>query len=241
MKMKIIALKLLIVLFIGCTGQNDTKFLVVTALDTNTKSIDISQVSQLLEAQAPLHQINTINWEAFPYQPKVSFRIGHYDNQICIKYYITEDHVLATRSKTNSATHKDSCLEFFIDPKEDGNYYNFEVNAIGTVHLAYGSNIGERTFISPQLIQDKIEVLSSMGNIPFEEMDQPQSWEMTMIIPADIFTYDKDLQLSGLQTRANFYKCGDESSVPHYLSWNPVGTVRPNFHSPEYFGKLIFE
>ncbi|MEX0289643.1 MAG: carbohydrate-binding family 9-like protein [Flavobacteriaceae bacterium] len=241
MKTKIIALKLLCIFWIGCTSQNDTKVLVVKAIDADTEAIDISKVPELLEAQTSLHQISTLNWEAFPYQPKVTFRIGHYNNQIWLRFYITEDHVLATRTKTNSATHKDSCLEFFIDPKEDGNYYNFEVNAIGTVHLAYGPSIRQRTFISPKLIQDKIKVSSTMGNTPFEEKTQAQSWEMTMVIPADILIHETNLELTGLETRANFYKCGDDSTVPHYLSWNPVGTDRPNFHTPEYFGKLIFE
>ncbi|MBT5542155.1 MAG: hypothetical protein HOK34_04920, partial [Gammaproteobacteria bacterium] len=28
---------------------------------------------------------------------------------------------------------------------------------------------------------------------------------------------------------------------PHYLTWNPVETSNPDFHRPEFFGKLIFE
>ena len=40
--------------------------------------------------------------------------------------------------------------------------------------------------------------------------------------------------------KANFYKCGDKLSVPHYLSWNPVTTEKPDFHRPEYFGLLEF-
>ena len=39
----------------------------------------------------------------------------------------------------------------------------------------------------------------------------------------------------------NFYKCGDKQVEPHYLSWNPVLTDNPDFHRPEYFGKVIFE
>jgi hypothetical protein len=36
----------------------------------------------------------------------------------------------------------------------------------------------------------------------------------------------------------NFYKCGDKCMHPHYLSWSPIGLPEPNFHCPEFFGKI---
>jgi len=47
--------------------------------------------------------------------------------------------------------------------------------------------------------------------------------------------------LTGRRVKANFYKCGDNMKTPHYLSWNPIGTERPNFHTPDYFGTIVFE
>ena len=41
--------------------------------------------------------------------------------------------------------------------------------------------------------------------------------------------------------RGNFYKCGDLTATPHWGSWNPVGTGAPDFHRPEYFGKMPLE
>ena len=38
--------------------------------------------------------------------------------------------------------------------------------------------------------------------------------------------------------RANFYKCGDKTAHPHFLSWSPVSTEKPDFHRPEFFGEL---
>lgn len=64
---------------------------------------------------------------------------------------------------------------------------------------------------------------------------------MTIIIPTEILVHEKNLQLSGLEAKANFYKCGDNTSKPHYLSWNPIGTESPDFHRPDFFGNLIFE
>jgi hypothetical protein len=237
--------KLIVLLWLlGTTAvgaqKEDTGVLVVPAIEFKGNA-SLSTVSDLLEAQTELQHIAVLNWEAFPYQPDVTFRIAHCNNEIWLKYYIQEEHVLATRTTTNSATHRDSCLEFFLDPKEDGNYYNFEVNAIGTTHLAYGPGRKERTFIEPQLIEHLIEVRSSLGREPFVEKTGKQSWELTLVIPASILVHDEGIRLAGLRARANFYKCGDDSSVPHFLSWNPVTTDRPDFHTPQFFGMLIFE
>ena len=30
--------------------------------------------------------------------------------------------------------------------------------------------------------------------------------------------------------RANFYKCGDKTAHPHYVSWAPINTPQPDFH-----------
>ncbi len=240
MKIKFTLALLILGTAVACTQKKDSKVLVVPAIEFQGYA-GLSQVSELLETQAELHRINTLNWEAFPYRPEIAFRIAHCNNEIWLKYYIKEDHVLATRTATNSATHRDSCLEFFLDPKGDGNYYNFEVNAIGTTHLAYGPNRKARTFIAPELIEEQLRVRSSLGKEPFAQKIGQQSWEMTLVIPADILIYEKGLTLSGLRARANFYKCGDDSEIPHYLSWNPVETDRPNFHTPQFFGTLIFE
>ena len=28
--------------------------------------------------------------------------------------------------------------------------------------------------------------------------------------------------------------------IPHYGAWSPVGTPKPDFHRPEFFGELVF-
>ncbi len=46
---------------------------------------------------------------------------------------------------------------------------------------------------------------------------------------------------NGFTLHGNFYKCGDLTSEPHYLSWAPVTFEHPNFHLPAFFGNLILE
>jgi cellulose/xylan binding protein with CBM9 domain len=44
----------------------------------------------------------------------------------------------------------------------------------------------------------------------------------------------------GQTWRGNLFKCGDETSHPHWASWAPIGQEL-NFHQPEKFGELRFE
>jgi hypothetical protein len=55
------------------------------------------------------------------------------------------------------------------------------------------------------------------------------------------FAFSKLKSFNQLKASANFYKCGDETAVTHYVTWNPVKTNNPDYHQPEFFGKVEFE
>jgi len=230
-----------IVTFSNCFSQTNMKKELLVKQLSASESITITEIGAMLEKEIQLQAIALVNWDAFPYAPDVKFRIAHANDQIWLKFYVSENHILAQHTETNSATHKDSCVEFFVDPEQTGSYYNFEFNCIGTVHLAYGAGRHERVFIPPAIIENEIQIVSSLGNRPFTEKSGEYSWEMTVVIPKSVFIHNKGLELKQLTANANFYKCGDDTSQPHYLTWSPVGTERPDFHQPNFFGLLRFE
>ncbi|WP_136465919.1 carbohydrate-binding family 9-like protein [Flagellimonas onchidii] len=203
--------------------------------------VDFQNISRLLDEKVETNYVDIRNWSAFPYEPKVSFKIAHSDNQIWLKWQVEEENILAERTEPNSYVFKDSCVEFFFDPMADGNYYNFETNCIGTILSAYGPQRKPREYLSADTIKNIIQVESSLGSQSFSEKTGGHTWEMLMVIPAEVLTHNPDIQLKGLKSRANFYKCGDATSKRHYLSWNPISTQKPDFHRPEFFGELIFE
>ena len=239
-KLKKISFIILICLW-SCSDMNTNKQSVDVPKISIKDVLSFDNVSKALEQNTPLNKVDWLEWEEFPYQPEVGFRIAHDDSLLFLKYYVKEEHVLARRTDPNSAVHRDSCVEFFVDPAQNGNYYNFEFNCIGTTHLAYGPGRGKRTFIPPELIKQKIKTWSSLGNESFEEKSGTFEWEIVIAIPSSIFTFNIGLNFSKLVSSANFYKCGDDTTKKHYLSWNPVKTQKPDFHRPEYFGVLTFQ
>lgn len=237
---RIISLYLLILTFSYCTVLAENKRILIKKITLPT-SQNFESVSAILEAKTKRVAIATQNWAAFPYAPKVDFRIAHDSKFIVLKFYVNEQHLRAKHNTPNAATHRDSCVEFFFDPQQNGNYYNFEFNCIGTTHLAYGANRHKRKFIPPKLIEQYIKTWPTLGNQPFENRSGAFEWEMIVIIDTAILIYENNMNLNAMIAKANFYKCGDATAVPHYLSWHPIKTEHPDFHRPEYFGELVFE
>ncbi len=219
----------------------ETKHLKIPKIKQDLANKDAVYISDILTQRCAEQEIALTNWPEFSYRPKVSFCIAHDGEAIWLRYDVEEEYILAQRTETNSATHRDSCVEFFIDLEGDGNYYNFEFNAIGTVHLAYGPNIGQRTFIKPRLIEQTITTWSSLGRNPIPLEGGGHVWSLLVRIDKSVFSHSPEISLNGLAATANFYKCADDTPVPYYLSWNPVSFERPNFHLSSSFGDLNFE
>lgn len=199
----------------------------------------MEEISARLDEQKGRLLIDTINWNGYDYKPDVALSIAYSDHEIFLKYYITENYFKAEKTDINQKVCEDSCVEFFVSPEDDGIYYNMEFNAIGTCLLGIGTNRANNKRIEPEIIS-KIRRLTSAGTEPFREKTGVYVWTITVAIPYEVFSHHQIKDLQGKIFRANFYKCGDKLTVPHYVTWNPVGTEKPDYHQPEHFGLLKF-
>jgi hypothetical protein len=199
----------------------------------------LSEVSDYLDKAGEGNRISVINWEGYSKKPEIKFNIGYSDNEIFLKYYVKEDCIKAEMISSNQKVYEDSCVEFFVSPGEDGTYYNFEFNSIGTCLLGIGTGRADRSFADPGIIS-KIRRLPSMGTVPFGERCGDFFWTLTIAIQFGIFIRHEVKDLKNKILRANFYKCGDNLSSPHFITWNPVKTGKPDFHQPVFFGQLRF-
>lgn len=193
-----------------------------------------------LESSGVRHNIGELNWkEQYPYHPLTTFTIAHSANYIYVNFFVRCNYLRAMNFENNSPVYEDSCVMFFMQPEGSKRYWNFEFNCIGTIKASHRES--RNTAITPLSDSEiaSIAVLPSCGRRPFREVEGLFTWDILAAIPLSLL----GLKYEGkpLELRGNFYKCASGTSQPHFLSWSPISTPAPDFHRPEYFGKIILD
>lgn len=201
------------------------------------KNTPVSIISGLLDRMNKNH-IEIAPWSEYNYKPKVTFSIAHSNDSLFVKFYVEEQFLQARYQKHNEPVYKDSCVELFIAFNGDKDYYNFEFNCLGTCLAEFGSGRENRNRLPEDSIRN-IRCLSVImrSHNGFDNF----AWQLTLMIPSEVFCYHVISQFMGISCRANLFKCGDDLPQPHYLTWNLIKSERPNFHLPEFFGEVKFE
>ena len=180
--------------------------------------------------------ISIVNWKEFPYTPKVEFSICWSETGFFINYWVDEEVTMALTMKDNGPVYRDSCVEFFVSPDSNDYYYNFEFNCIGSCLSAYGNSRHDRQPASEEILKG-IARFSSLERKVFTET-HTGPWDLLVIIPPTAFFKNPGFKFREMTMKANFYKCGDGLSKPHYLSWKPISADHPDFHRPEFFSTI---
>lgn len=201
-------------------------------------------IARFDEAGIAWNAVDKVNWPDYPYKPLVEFRMMHSETEIYLQFHVRENGVRAAYGYDfGSLPFTDDCVEFFMIPSDrDSSYFNLEMNCIGHGTFDYGPGRLERHCCGDAIIR-QIRRHSTLGSEAFGTREGAQEWTLTLAIPKRLYA-QADLNLtsfSGRTVRANFYKCGDRTAVPHYLSWSHVGTEHPSFHEPQWFGEVTFE
>lgn len=198
-------------------------------------SLDLSSVKLLMETKASRHYIDVVNWSSYPYKPIVAFDIARSETALYLHYFVHGHSLKASCFIDNSPVYTDSCVEFFMLRPKDSYYMNFEFNCIGTCDAAVRQSRELREPLSAAEYAS-IRRHTSLEKKSFEEIDGIFSWDLTVAIPLTLMGLDPGNLPEMI--RGNFYKCADDTAYPHYLSWNPVETLEPDFHRPEFFGEI---
>ena len=128
----------------------------------------------------------------------------------------------------------DSCLEFFFCPEESENrYFNIEVNPAGCCYLGIGTSIDTLVRLHPELHPDLLSIRTE---------EDGDSWRVSYRVPFSFIRlfFPDFAPAPGKKLRCNFYHCGDDTILPHFLAWNRVETGKFSFHQPDAFGELVF-
>lgn len=174
-------------------------------------------------------------WESDGYHTLVYAQITYDKDGFIVRFTVEEAEPLCEKKKHMEAVHEDSCVEFFANfmPEKSNKYINFEVNALGMMNAAFRSNRND----SVPLLIEEIKSFDITAEI------QNDFWRVTYKIGYDfIQKYYPGFRIENCKyIQGNFYKCGDRTKIKHYLSYFKIELEKPNFHCPEFFGKMYIE
>lgn len=179
--------------------------------------------------------------------PRVQAKMAYDAQAVYVMFRVDDNYVRAVAQRHHGAVYRDSCVEFFFAPGTDTakGYFNLEMNCGGTMLLHY--QLVPRKNLVPFTEQEieTIDVAHSLPKIVDPEIRKPTTWTVAYRFPVELLEKYFPSKVAqpgpGVTWRANFYKCADATSHPHWLTWAPVKRPRPDFHRPEFFGRLHFE
>ena len=173
-------------------------------------------------------------WDCNGYKPDVIFELSLLEDAFHLHINTLESNPKRDETTHLNYVHRDSCVEWFVNfaPELTNSYFNFEFNANGVLHAAFGPSQKERNLID----------LNDIYQLDICAIITDQSWSIDFCVPFTVIQkYIPDfVWKQGASIRCNFYKCGDRTAYPHFGIWNPIDLPSPAFHTPDFFGELTF-
>ena len=159
-------------------------------------------------------------------------QLCHDGKNLYVRMEAAEKDIRATLTDPMAQVCEDSCLEFFFAPLEsDFRYFNFEFNLLGNFYIGFGKERGNRARQFP----------ANRDQFMISPYKTENGWGITYQIPASyIQLYIPEFDFTR-NAACNFYKCGDLTKTPHYLSWAPMTCENPDYHRRQDFAVLVFE
>jgi hypothetical protein len=131
----------------------------------------------------------------------------------------------------------DDAAEIFWNPSPEtqGNYYQFEINCIGNLLSVYHNGSNPRPVI---LVPHIGRVIRGTVN---QDSDADSLWVLEVAIRFDDYPEiaRTTIPKPGDMWRINLNRCGGKTN-PQYSQWSPSSTPKPQFHSPDDFGRIFF-
>jgi hypothetical protein len=204
---------------------------------TGLNDLPLNEAAEVMAASVRQEVIGCVNWATYGHKPEAMFRVARSAKAFYVWFGVRGLSLRALCRYDGEAVHRDSCVEFFMRKADEATYRNFEFNALGVCDASVRLSRSEK--IRP-LDAEEYAAIGRYGSIvaPVEVREGVFAWELTVSIPFVVMGLEADRLPDRIW--GNFYKCGDETAYPHYLSWAAVQTAEPDFHRPEYFAPLVF-
>jgi len=181
------------------------------------------------------------------HRPKTEARVLYDAKGLYVRFRVKDRYVRSVETEYHGRVWEDAAAEFFVQPKAERGYFNFEINCGGTMLLSYHENPGYQGPVArkdggvPWELASQVVIEHSMPEVVDPEMTEPVEWHIAYFVPfALLEAYVGPLgDVSGQVWGANFYKIAETNSHPHFGAWSPI-LEGVNFHSPQFFGVIRF-
>jgi len=196
--------------------------------------------------EIPAAEINRFLPQSSQHHPRTLARLSYDQKRLHGQFVVEDRFVRCIRAGYGSEVWKDSCVEFFVEPKACHGYFNFEFNCGGAFLVNHivdptraADGFKEFTRLSESEAK-QVRVQASLPSVVEPEVAWPITWTLEFSIPFSLFEpYVGSVgAVAGQTWRGNFFKCAEENSHPHWAAWSPVDEF--NFHLPRCFGELYF-
>jgi hypothetical protein len=192
-------------------------------------------------ADVPAGVIDNHPWLTGHVKRRTQFRAVWCDDALYLRYDCEDRYISAEATQTNGWVWMDSCVEFFVapNPSKPLNYYNFEMNCVGTylmgTHCDWGEGYLDRS------VDLGLGVATTVPGPTKAESAGDDGWRLVARIPWEHFEPDAAHlpPKPGDLWRANFYRIGGRSEKL-CATWSPIEHPRPQFHLPQFFGEIVF-
>ncbi len=189
----------------------------------------------------PALSIDQFSWYKSGEKQATEVRGVWCDDAIYLRYDCQDRHISARHVGVNSYVWQDSCVEFFVAPNPDKplNYYNFEINCTGNYLMGTHCDWGEG--YRDHSLEVGLQVAGTVEGPTKDESADDNGWSLVVRIPWAHFVNDaRHLPPESCDVwRANFYRLGGQTDQ-QFASWSPIGLPRPQFHAPQFFGRIEF-
>jgi hypothetical protein len=164
------------------------------------------------------------------------------DESLFVSFRCEDAHIWGDHSERDSPVYRDDCVEVFTSPNPEQplNYFNIEMNVRGAF-LDQHRTSGPGQPNMPDWNATGIRIAATVDGTLNDDTDTDRSWTLEAAIPlinfqqVAVHTPPHPGDVWGL----NLNRLGGKTN-PQYSQWSPGKSPRPQFHAPQFFGRVTF-
>jgi hypothetical protein len=164
------------------------------------------------------------------------------DEFLYVAFRCDDAHIWAEQIERDSPVYQDDCVELFTAPNSvhPFNYFNIEMN-VGGAFLDRHHPSGPGKAETPNWNARGVRIATTVDGTLNDDTDTDRSWMLEAAIPFANFASVAQHTPPHLEDvwHLNLNRLGGKTN-PQYSQWSPGRTERPQFHAPQYFGRVIF-